>query len=477
MSLTTPTFVMSAAKTFERCVVSRMQLSHGLVLLWAMALPVSAVAGSHGTLDDLIELNIEYAQLEAAIHDLSVPASTLGIERQRQLLGLEPGEAFPVPSGVAAPAPVDYEDLFNRNGPKVAALLLNQGLRIIRNPSGSCPVAQRVLSRLQDLERQRELAGASNESLFIAWNAVIPEVEARCITEAYDDCVASGSVQPFLAQASLALHTFQMLGMEAEFIEAINTRMKDCGNYDLEAVTHATNVIHYPFDAVYTSVVKSELRGKLELHFPSENDPKPRAPETISDLGAAYFLGVPAYEFPDIRCSGRHGERCFHKEWNSLASAFLPLKDFDVKYTGTRADFNANDTGHLLMPISISMQKYTPPGMTDDRLVVKIEPPALMIEVLRLELYLTEDDVAPQLFSKPLEGWTRHLGGDFVEFSVSITVHVSTKDRAGDPKTADETAQLFLRHRPRPMTPFPLSSLPDPRIRTPATGSNPAPSP
>jgi len=80
-----------------------MKLSHLVLLLWAMTVRVSALAGSHGTLDDLIELNVEYIQLKAAIHDLSVPPSTLGVERQRQLLGLEPGEAFPVPSGVAAP--------------------------------------------------------------------------------------------------------------------------------------------------------------------------------------------------------------------------------------------------------------------------------------------------------------------------------------------------------------------------------------
>ena len=84
---------MFVGETLEKCRSLRMRLSQRVVLLWIMALPVPALAGSHGTLDDLIELNVDYVQFEAAIHDLSVPWSTLTAARQLQLLGIEPGEA------------------------------------------------------------------------------------------------------------------------------------------------------------------------------------------------------------------------------------------------------------------------------------------------------------------------------------------------------------------------------------------------
>jgi hypothetical protein len=78
--------------------------------------------------DRTIELNAEYAQFEAAIHDLSVPQLSLAAERLRQLLGLEPGEQFPGPTGAVASereAGADIDTCWRRT--RAAPINLNRG--------------------------------------------------------------------------------------------------------------------------------------------------------------------------------------------------------------------------------------------------------------------------------------------------------------------------------------------------------------
>jgi len=137
-----------------------MKLSHPVLLFWAMALTFSAHAGSHGTLDDLIELNAEYAQFEAAIHDLSVPQLSLAAERLRQLLGLEPGEQFPGPTGAVASereASADIDTCWRRT--RAAPVNLNRGGLAAAGVRGCEPRSKNAAKRPGTVQRLTSRAG------------------------------------------------------------------------------------------------------------------------------------------------------------------------------------------------------------------------------------------------------------------------------------------------------------------------------
>jgi hypothetical protein len=449
------------------------------LLLWiAIALlPTSAMGwGTHAQVEDLIELNEDWALLNAAVDVLKMPATSLAVEKQNELLGL-----------VGNSGGLDIQAYLVENAPAIAAVLLDAGIRVIRNPSSSCPVAAEVLGKLLGVERQSELLGTTvydkdftAQSPFLdAIPKLFREVKYRCITEAYDICVASGSVQPFISLATMRERQMELEGIsDPDFVHEIALRMKDCGVYRLEARTNANNLIHYPFDQTYSSTVQSVLRAELRLYFRGDGPPDRRVmPAAVSDLAQAYFLFSTQFELPVYHCAGRHGEHCvlvdfpspLQPDWNALE-----LVNLIVKYTGTRANFSPEarklaNQRYVLFPITL--EQFTPDGMDRDQIVLTAHAPPLTLNVEIGTNPLTEDNVAPQLFESPLEGWTRQSEGDHVEFSLKkILVNVDIKKEAGSRKTVNETGTLVLRHHPDPMTRFDYMQMPEieiPDLRKP----------
>lgn len=370
----------------------------GLVMLTICVAPAVGLSWSNrASPDDLVEMNTDYKALRAQMALLQASGvRPLVVARLLQLLG-EPG-AEPEAEWAANVR----EKLSHENGdvdqwiqetvPKFLDLIETEGTRIIRNPSGSCPVASSILALMLTAERQFQRIGLDysllglNESATEAdrknsrFNRMLSEVEARCIEEAYDMCLDAGSVQPFIALATEFVRSIEEYGLdEAAFLDLVAARMKDCGVYEYEGTTTSTITHHYEKEGKTETVIDSVLRGRLRLRFDKE-------PMTgITDLTAGTFtteIGKPLeYELPKLRCHGTNGERCQLEGILNPApgknQAFMRIDDLLVKYETERAEIDPQATD-VRAPNVIRFARYSPPLMDRELLWLVINPPLIL---------------------------------------------------------------------------------------------------
>ena len=459
------------------------------LLLWLTIamLPARALAwGTHVSVDEMAELNLDWSNFVRSFDALQMPPDKLA--QQRELLGIDD-----------ATTNVDIAQYLIEHGSLAIAVTLNQGIRVIRNPSASCPVAAAVLERLLRVDKQSqvlgfiaEVADKKGHTLAEAESILLKEVEYRCIAEAYDLCVDSGSVQPFIGLAVFGSRQFQLLGIDgSEFISSLATRMLNCGVYEVQITTDAANRVTYPFVGLYDQHVQSHLQGNVRLTFGEG-----QLPTNDFELGNGQYVGVMHYEFlPTIRCEGTHGEYCRLLEWPPLsetADAAMKMADFRVEYSFERANlrYNIASESTTFTTDPITWEKYTPPGMAETRIAVRLSAPHLRIETDFPGGYIVEeDDVSPMFLRRDdkvsgtvtiTEG--KDHQGDHVEF-VHKFEHLRTVGSVVSKKVADESGKFVLRHHPEPMTPLDYSELPllpIPQMRKPLrpprmTTPNPSP--
>ena len=357
----------------------------GFISVLAGTLPGTAAAWSQrASPDDLIEMNLDYEGMLVMERLLSVPTHQLEVERLRQMLGIEAGDESILPE----PAASLVRDYLSRQGPfDLHAELLQRlpflinlyethGLRVIRNPSASCPVAASVVGRMAGVERLLQESGA-DESLWLPGLAADPssnaaqspmarlmsEVATRCIEDAYAQCVDSGTIQPFGSMAASVSRQLRLLGGDdSDFIRRVAGRMQDCAHYELVAEVETTTETRYPPQRMnwYESTMRGTYRSKLELKFGS-------SPTVIEDLYSGILIGLngPGFEFlPSFRCRGsRDAPRCLNLPTpeRDMSQTVVQLGDISVNYHFDQAV--VNEKAGIRGP-HIAYLRYSPPAWT-----------------------------------------------------------------------------------------------------------------
>jgi hypothetical protein len=136
--------------------------------------------------------------------------NVLSFERQRQMLGVEG------PSTLEA-FRADLKKFWKNN-------IVDRGLRIAANPATPCQVAQLVLTKMYETERQAQLLGATgSEDISPEMNLREPTsdlskalmaIKRRCLEQAFDACMESGNGQHILMMLAEAGRQFQLLSIE-----------------------------------------------------------------------------------------------------------------------------------------------------------------------------------------------------------------------------------------------------------------------
>ncbi len=192
----------------------------GLVLLALIHTSLATAAGgvrptrwTDANMADLAADLVALWRAESRLRTLASNAREVAqIERQRQLLGMsEDGDAGQL-----------YEALTRWWKDNV----LGPAFRIANNPAAPCKVAQLVLSKLLEAERQSQLLGLDNhadvdptnpQSLF---SKALVAVKRRCLEQAFDACMESGNGQHLAVMLGAAVRQFQVLGVEDGEFEA-----------------------------------------------------------------------------------------------------------------------------------------------------------------------------------------------------------------------------------------------------------------
>lgn len=113
-------------------------------------------------------------------------ARAIEIQRQKEMLGLDGG--------------LDVVDLAGSVRDWWATHVLQPALDVAGNPAASCSLARSMLERILQLERQAQILGLestfgpfgdADSSLRVAFD----RVRERCLEEAFDECMATGSGQ------------------------------------------------------------------------------------------------------------------------------------------------------------------------------------------------------------------------------------------------------------------------------------------
>ena len=106
------------------------------------------------------------------------------------------------------------------------ANIIDPAMRIAENPAAPCKLAQIVLTKLLEAERQTQLLGMAggpggdlNDPDSVMSRA-FKTVKRRCLEQAYDACMASGNGQHIILMLAEAIHQFQLLTIEDADFEA-----------------------------------------------------------------------------------------------------------------------------------------------------------------------------------------------------------------------------------------------------------------
>jgi len=106
------------------------------------------------------------------------------------------------------------------------ANVVDPARRIAGNPAAPCRVAQIVLTKLLEAERQAQLLGmagglggdlADPDSVL---SGAVKAVKRRCLEQAYDACLASGNGQHIILMLTEAVRQLQLLSLEDAGFEA-----------------------------------------------------------------------------------------------------------------------------------------------------------------------------------------------------------------------------------------------------------------
>jgi hypothetical protein len=449
------------------------------LLLAVLALPGSAYAwGTHANPDDLLDLNSQYNQFLSALEVLNLPVDQLAANRTRELLGVSNNQTVIGPHGDRLPDYVNPADYMRAHLPEVEAIFLNAGMAVIRNPSSSCPVATQVVREIGSVNRQVETLGLQGSDLpgglAMIRLQLFGEVIDRCITEAYDLCVDSGSVQPFISLGSVLERTLQMFGFdEAPVLEDIYRRMKDCGHYQLtlKSTQHAT--VSFPISGA--GMGKYTRDSEIELHALDIKLDANGGAKMFAGLGQNRFLGDFVVDGATAKCVGRNHNSCVvHKDW--AGGVYAMIDDLRVQYHTLRADIvDTSKFDRTKLAAKITYQEYTPPGMERDDFAVLLKPGFLHLFVTGDGGLEQDQDNISALVQRddqqPIRGWQRHGGGDLhepVHFTLTVVQTVDDSADNGYPKQVSEVATMDLKHTPESMTPFVYTVVPLQPIRKPA---------
>jgi hypothetical protein len=106
------------------------------------------------------------------------------------------------------------------------ANVVDPAMRIAGNPAAPCRLAQIVLTKLLEAERQAQLLGMAsgpggdlNDPDSVISRA-FKAVKRRCLEQAYDACLASGNGEHILLMLAAAVRQLQLLAMEDADFEA-----------------------------------------------------------------------------------------------------------------------------------------------------------------------------------------------------------------------------------------------------------------
>ena len=436
-------------------------------------------------------MNTDFAQLQVLLRATRIPPEMMDRLRRRML-----------PDDPGSTSDLDLGALFRLSGAAQMRLIERHGVRIIRNPSASCSVATSVLKLLIALERQAALQHTSifpdsepdapfsfgilpplepNEtrdlSKLTPLSRMVNEVLTRCIEDAYDQCVESGSPWPFFELAIALARELALLGLDqSQMLSRVHPRMRDCAVYELEVAADQSARIVYPGPAAYTSQVRDiARRGKLRLVTPEPVDSYSVLAASVLQGQAIQALTLPTLTLPTLTCTGQHGEHCRWKPVIGVPpdAATILLEDFRVKHKFRRARISARPppdaaTGpqdatpesasqrlrYESRPLFIELEDFTPNTMRQDSLALRYNSGPLFIEVLHADGRLLRNDTFILLNSarrgQPIEDWERHdVALESIVFSKKLDeTYDGSRQGSVISRTIHETITFKLKHVP-----------------------------
>jgi hypothetical protein len=104
--------------------------------------------------------------------------------------------------------------------------VVGPAMRVANNPAASCRVAQVVITKLMEAERQSQLLGMDTSADVDPTNPdsllskAVVAVKKRCLEQAFYDCMESGNGQHIAVMLAAAVRQFQVLGLEDFDFEA-----------------------------------------------------------------------------------------------------------------------------------------------------------------------------------------------------------------------------------------------------------------
>ena len=437
----------------------------------AIAAGFSQVAGAWGARadeQDLADMNADYVMMLTRLRDLAkenLPA----VEKAR-----EEAEA----GGTGAAVSVDLPGLALEKSRQFEAIIKDSGLKVIRNPSASCPVALAVLGRVMsqerqfsfldvqtDFDRQGITPGDGSRGGPLTLNGLVGEVEDRCIEDAFDQCLESHSPQPLIYLATQATRTLSMFGVdEGALLQQVAKKMQDCAVYKLHMHSESTEeqqtgtVVHYFLNVTY------EAEPRLTLEFPPDTEwslmtwlSRATIHTKTPDDGdiSGNVLGATLVA---VNCSGKPTPTCpkldgaFH-----FGYASIRIEDLSVRYELTRAVVDVKqsalvEAGKFARPIQF--ETFILPNMTENRLVLRLAMPVMMVPILFP--HHVQDLGWPRLFLEshpelPILGNWEHHG------TPVFRTELKGGGEGGFPpvRRFSDNLTLELEHTPQPATNLP----------------------
>jgi hypothetical protein len=198
------------------------------LIIWASSAEAElGVISPRGSEADIVDLNGDLVTLllaENRFHRITKEASeVLSQTRQKELLGIDDDGS-------------DYLEAV-RNWWR--ANIFDPAMRIAGNPAAPCKLAQIVLVRLLEAERQAQIKGWSRPGGNLNDpNSLVSQafevVKRRCLERAYEACLASGNGQHIILMLAEAIHQFALLNIaDVEFEAQAVYLYRRCTVYQL----------------------------------------------------------------------------------------------------------------------------------------------------------------------------------------------------------------------------------------------------
>lgn len=185
----------------------------------------------------------------------SSSASSIALERQKQLLGVSDGN-----DGVPSFEKVQTYWLMNVMPPLQ---------RIALNPAASCAEAKFALSIMIGMRRQQQLFGIDESEQISRIHTATEEMASlRCRDEALDECVATGRFTQILDLMMSAERQAQLMGRTGDLESWAEDALKQCAIYELHFVS-TTKTKGGGATAFMTSETVRDGRVAIRLGIPS----------------------------------------------------------------------------------------------------------------------------------------------------------------------------------------------------------------